>query len=1405
MARKLEVVITGDAKGLSRAFGQAGSAAGGFGRSMSKVGALALGAGVAVGTGLAVGIGKAISSAADFEQSLNVLQSVTKASGKEMAGVSKLAKNLGRDLSLPGTSAKDAAEAMTELAKGGLTVKQSMAAAKGVLQLSAAASIDNAKAATIAARALNTFGLAGNQAGRVADVLANASSAASGEITDMAAAFAQGGTSAKQAGLSIEDMATGISLMAKNGIVGSDAGTSLKTMLSRLAPQTSQAAGEMKKLGITYQDSHGKLLPLREQIGQYREALSKLTPVQQQQALQTIFGSDAIRAANIILGGGIKKWDEMREKMGQHGTAAALAAAKTKGFKGALEGFKSTFETLLISVGTPLLHFSTTVVQGLSRALGAFDGFIQKIAAAKTIKAKFKVVWDGARASAQDLAAQFTKFFIDGWTTQSARMGDAGGAGKPLATFHAGLLSRLQGLDWGAIGQRILDGIVNGMKDAGKIAARLAKIIIETIDKVPWDQVGIKLGPALVAGLASAFVTLFDPLFWAKNWELGLAVALTALSGPIGRFAGKLGAMFGPAIGRALGDLGVAIAGAVERLSPRLASALLTMFVRAGEGLAAAGGILARAVVQAMESALDAVRKIGGRLGGVLAFTIKVLGIQAAINAVTGWIGDVAGLMAQAGRAIGQAFATAFHAVVNFMKKIGLEAALAVLEPFSKLPSKAGDWATQAKKAIHNQLADMKFDEIGRNADRDLAKLPPIARKRAAAGGKAFSEALAAGTTPALSALKASAGTAAGAAGDEFGKHAGKAKAGGQIVGEGAAKGLGVGAAKMAAKAKTEAAKVGPIVGGFASAAFSGGFSTGTSAGQGVAAGIRSQIGAIAAAAAAASAASVVHMQKAIRAGSPSKETEEKVGIPLAQGLIEGFKKYLAAGGTEIAEATKKAIKMATEVGPAFQVAAQALGLGHAKAIVAGFLQGSPELGAQISQALRNAAKIAELVTQAAKVIGRKQAQAIVDGFKEKEPTIVEQARLALRQATQIAQLATEAAKVIGRKQAQAIVEGFKEKEPGIVEQHRIAFKQAEAIKGVIEENAKVLGRGHAQAIARGITEGSPGIVTQVRLAMAEAKKAMRDAAADAVRDARGVFETGFGNLASAALAAFDSQVAQWKSPAQKRLAEMQLEDQIKQLEVGIQSGATSIEKAQAELNAAFAGGDPATVKAAQDALLAAQESFNQAVRAKEEFNLGQLAAQQEAAHAKDMEQKRQQFANEFAQAQTWVNKHPKLVDEGQKKIRAVLTKYLGDFRLSGAAVGYAVAQGLEDSLDAVGKAARKVAAEIAKYLKTKSPAEKGELASLDIWLKGFVPTYLKGLDTKGLDKAFAGIGAPAFAGAGGGGRMPSGGMAMVGGGGVTNNYFSFPNYVGSKDELIDTVRRELYRVQKRNVSLGFQ
>jgi TP901 family phage tail tape measure protein len=283
------------------------------------------------------------------------------------------AQDLGADLTLPGTSAADAADAMLELSKAGLSVQDTMDGVRGTLQLSAAGQLSNAAAAEVTANALNAFHLEGKEAARVADLLAASANASSGEVVDMADALKMSAAVAYSASLPIEDLVTGISLMANAGIKGSDAGTSLKQMLLSLQAPTDKAKNLMSDLGISVYDAQGSMLPMVDIIGEFSGALSGLTQEQRNAALATIFGSDAVRAANIVLMGGVDAWGQMSGAVNESGAAAGLAAAMMEGLAGSVGNLQSAAETAALEGFELLKEDAIELIDTVTEAINAFN------------------------------------------------------------------------------------------------------------------------------------------------------------------------------------------------------------------------------------------------------------------------------------------------------------------------------------------------------------------------------------------------------------------------------------------------------------------------------------------------------------------------------------------------------------------------------------------------------------------------------------------------------------------------------------------------------------------------------------------------------------------------------------------------------------------------------------------------------------------------------------------------------------------------------------------------------------------------------------------------------------------------------------------------------------------------
>jgi TP901 family phage tail tape measure protein len=308
----------------------------------------------------------------DYQTTLFTLQAVTHASGEVMVDVAAKARELGKDITIPGASATDAAKAMTELAKGGLSASQAMTAAKGTLLLAAAASVTASQAAEIEVNTLNAYGLAATEAGRVSNVLANVSNQASGEMTDFANGLKMVGSTAHGFGISLEDTTTVLGLFANAGIKGEMGGTLLNTMLVRLAAPTKQSSEALATLGVTTFDASGKFEGMQAVTDQLRSAHDRLTPAAYAAATAIAFGTRGIRGAQILGGETASAYGLMGDAITKAGGDVDLAGAKMQGLEGAFQQLTNQVQDAQLALGlqfAPALTLVTTVLGDIVGAL----------------------------------------------------------------------------------------------------------------------------------------------------------------------------------------------------------------------------------------------------------------------------------------------------------------------------------------------------------------------------------------------------------------------------------------------------------------------------------------------------------------------------------------------------------------------------------------------------------------------------------------------------------------------------------------------------------------------------------------------------------------------------------------------------------------------------------------------------------------------------------------------------------------------------------------------------------------------------------------------------------------------------------------------------------------------------
>lgn len=325
---------------------------------------------------IAAGFAVAANSAISFEKQMSAIEAVSGATAQQMDLLSKKALQLGADTKF---SASEAGLAMEELVKAGLSVEEVLGgAADAAVALAAAGEVDLPFAAQIASNAMNQFNLKAKDLTKVVDTIAGAANASAIDVKEFGFSLSQVGAVANLAGQSFEDTATAIALMGNAGIKGSDAGTSLKTFLNNLVPTTGPAIKAFKQLGLNvgasgnaFVDAQGNYKSLGEIAGILNKATSGLSESQKTLALETIFGSDAIRAAAVIANSGAEGFAALNAEMNKT-TAAEVAATRLDNTAGSIEQLKGSAETLAISIGTMLLPTIQKIVDGLQAVVTWF-------------------------------------------------------------------------------------------------------------------------------------------------------------------------------------------------------------------------------------------------------------------------------------------------------------------------------------------------------------------------------------------------------------------------------------------------------------------------------------------------------------------------------------------------------------------------------------------------------------------------------------------------------------------------------------------------------------------------------------------------------------------------------------------------------------------------------------------------------------------------------------------------------------------------------------------------------------------------------------------------------------------------------------------------------------------------
>lgn len=461
-----------------------------FGKSAEKVG-MSLSKNVSLPLAAIGAVG--LKLAGDFEVTMNTLQVNAKASGAQMESLSALAKQMGADTVF---SAGEAANAMLELSKGGLTVAEIQGGAlAATMNLAAAEGLGLAEASTIVVNTMNQFGLKAEDATKAVDLLAAGAVASTTSVDGLASGLKYVGTTASSLGITLNDTVTTLAALNNAGIDASTAGTSLNMFLLGLIPSSRKAAEEMSALGLSFTNTDGSMKSMEEIVSLLIETYGEMGDAAKAASLKQVFGIQGMRVANVLIEQGVEGYQELTAAVNEQGVAQSLADARMSGFNGSLEALKGSLETIALSIGEVLIPAMQGLAGFLTNLANGFNSLNPNVQ-------KF-IVFVGAMVAAIGPALVIIAKLIQAYTTIKAA----------VAALTAAQIS----LNFAFLSNPIF------LVVAAVVA--LIAVFVLAYNKIDWFRAFVD---SAFAAIKSAIETAFN---WVKeNWPTLLKI----LTGPIG-------------------------------------------------------------------------------------------------------------------------------------------------------------------------------------------------------------------------------------------------------------------------------------------------------------------------------------------------------------------------------------------------------------------------------------------------------------------------------------------------------------------------------------------------------------------------------------------------------------------------------------------------------------------------------------------------------------------------------------------------------------------------------------------------------------------------------------------------------------------------------------------------------
>ena len=297
----------------------------------------------ATGAGAVAAGTAAINAGKSFEAGMSEVQAISGASRKDLEALTNKAKEMGATTKF---SATQASEGLKYMAMAGWNSQQMIDGLPGVMNLAAASGEDLGTVSDIVTDALTAMGLKASDSAHFADVLATAASSSNTNVAMMGETFKYAAPVAGALGYNIEDLAQAIGLMGNAGIKSSQAGTSLRSILTRLAKPPKDCANAMEDYGISIKNSDGSMKSLMEVMENMRDSLQGLPKDEQSAAAAALGGQEAMSGLLAIINASESDFDNLSKAIDNaSGAAQDQADIMNDNLQGALYELGSAAES----------------------------------------------------------------------------------------------------------------------------------------------------------------------------------------------------------------------------------------------------------------------------------------------------------------------------------------------------------------------------------------------------------------------------------------------------------------------------------------------------------------------------------------------------------------------------------------------------------------------------------------------------------------------------------------------------------------------------------------------------------------------------------------------------------------------------------------------------------------------------------------------------------------------------------------------------------------------------------------------------------------------------------------------------------------------------------------------------